>query len=123
MHELTKRNDEWVKRDISQKGKYQLIRASRGNNMPEDSVQKIALNLLSQFAYENWFEKAYIRITNILPKQYTKKILTGTGLLLEIMSLTRILTLILNRCISPKTADVPNHGAYAMTYNVSMNLP
>ena len=62
MHELTKRNDEWVKRDISQKGKYQLIRASRGNNMPEDSVQKNALNLLSQFAYENWFEKAYIRL-------------------------------------------------------------
>jgi len=63
MHELTNRYDEWVRRDHLQKGKYQLLRASRGNKIPDDSLPKTALNLLSQFAYKNWFEKAYWRIT------------------------------------------------------------
>jgi len=41
MHELTKRNNEWIHRDLTAKSKYNLSRASGVENMPDSSMQNV----------------------------------------------------------------------------------
>jgi len=72
MHELTKRNNEWVRRDLSQKGKYRLLHSSHGKNMPDDSIQKKLSTLLVNLAIKTGSIKRIIVCLITLQKQSTK---------------------------------------------------